>query len=310
MYVFDSVSSRQVLTIRHFCYPLRVRNFACVIVLLIFPGYLLCPPASPSAQTQSPQQQNTQPPTPTQPAAQPPQAAPSQLPLTPPQTLPPNPPPPVHVGPTIILDPAHGGTDSGARGQAGVIEKDIVMQYARVVRSDLERQGFRVVQTRDGDANPSYDDRAAVANAYRDAIFITLHVASTGEEGTARAYYYMFGSSPAPSPALDATASANPPHSTSLVSWNEAQLSHVETSHRLADMMQRELALRFSGSPAVATAVAVRGLRSVAAPAVAIEVSSVAADDVDALRSLAGALAVSISRALQLFRGSSAPGAN
>lgn len=307
MYVFDSVSSSQVLTVRHFCYPLRVKNFVYVIALLIFRGYLLCPPACSNAQTQSPQQQTTQPPA--QPAAQPPQAGPSQLPLTP-QQAPPNPPPPVHVGPTIILDPAHGGTDSGARGQAGVIEKDIVLQYARVVRSDLERQGFPVVLTRDGDANPSYDDRAAITNAYRDGIFITLHVASTGASGTARAYYYRFGSAPAPSPALDVTASANPPHSTSLVSWNEAQLSHVETSHRLADMMQRELAQRFRGSPAVATAVAVRGLRSVAAPAVAIEVSSVAADDVDALHSLAGPLAVSISRALQLFRGSSAPGAN
>lgn len=308
MYVFDSVSSRQVLSNRDFCYPLRVRNFAYFFALLIFPGYLLRPPACPRAQTQSSQQQTTQPPA--QAAAQSPQTAPSQLPLTPQQAPPPNPPPSVHVGPTIILDPAHGGTDSGARGQAGAIEKELVLQYARVIRGDLERQGFRVVLTRDGDANPSYDDRAAVANAYRDAIFISLHVSSTGPQGTARVYYYRFGSSPAASPAASAAEREGALRPTSLVSWQDAQSSHVETSHRLADSIQRELALRFSGSPAVATAVAVRGLRSVDAPAVAVEVSSVAADDADALHGLAGPLAVSISRALQLFRGSSTPGAN
>src|SRR5277367_5373274 len=95
------------------------------------------------------------------------------------------------AGPVIVLDPAHGGTDTGARGEA-IVEKDVALQIARTVRAGLQRQGYRVVMTRNDDSNPSYDDRAAVANAYREDIFISLHVASTGAPGTVRAYYMQF----------------------------------------------------------------------------------------------------------------------
>jgi N-acetylmuramoyl-L-alanine amidase len=39
--------------------------------------------------------------------------------------------PPVHTGPVIVIDPAHGGTDTGARGQSGVIEKDLICAGTR-----------------------------------------------------------------------------------------------------------------------------------------------------------------------------------
>ena len=95
------------------------------------------------------------------------------------------------VGPIIVLDPAHGGTDTGARGE-NIAEKDVVLRMAQSVRAELERRGYRVVMTRIDDSNPSYDDRAAVANARRDAIFISLHASSTGTDGTVRAYYMQF----------------------------------------------------------------------------------------------------------------------
>ncbi len=89
----------------------------------------------------------------------------------------------------IVLDAAHGGTDTGARGETGIVEKDVVLQIARTVRAELERQGYRVVMSRNDDSNPSYDERAAMANASRDAIFISLHIGSTGNPGTVRAFY-------------------------------------------------------------------------------------------------------------------------
>ena len=105
-----------------------------------------------------------------------------------------------------MLDPAHGGTDTGARGATGVAEKDIVLQFARTVRAELVRQNIRVVTTRDDDSNPSYDARAAIANGYRDAIFISIHVSSTGNAGTARAYYYRFSNSSVSAPASSSAA--------------------------------------------------------------------------------------------------------
>ena len=130
------------------------------------------------------------------------QQAPLQPPR-PPQTspAPPVPAPQVPAGPVIVLDPAHGGTDTGARGPDGVVEKDSVLQIVQSMRAELEQRGYRVVTTRNDDTNPSYDDRAGIANAYPGAVFVSIHISSTGKPGTARAYYDRFGTPIAPAPA-------------------------------------------------------------------------------------------------------------
>ncbi len=258
------------------------------------------PPLAIGAQAQSspatPAQQQA---TPQLPAAQ--DVAPAQAPA----------PAPVHIGPVVVLDPAHGGTDAGARGN-GIAEKDLVLEFARAVRIELERQGFRVVMTRNDDSNPSYDDRAATANAYRDALFVTIHVSSTGNLGTARAYYYQFGSPLSATAAPPASGVATPagvaPAPGGLLVWEEAQRSNVEASHRLADLLQGELARRFAGSPITSTPVAVRELRSVAAPAVGVEISSVVVSDPSFLRQLVGPLTASIVRSVVEFHQSGSTG--
>jgi N-acetylmuramoyl-L-alanine amidase len=228
---------------------------------------------------------------------------------TTPQTSPPQPQapavtipaPPVHVGPTIVIDPAHGGTDNGAQGPSGIVEKDMVLRFARQLRAEFERQGFRVVLTRNDDSNPSYEDRAATANAYRDAIFISLHVASTGKIGTAQTYSYEY-----PSASALATGISTP---RSFIPWEEAQQPYLETSHRFADLVQMQLGLRFSDSPNVSKPFAVRELRSVAAPAVAVELSSVAVPDINMLFSMGFPLMNALVRSVQLFRPApAAPG--
>ncbi len=221
---------------------------------------------------------------------------------TSPVSAPETPQSPAPAGPVIVLDPAHGGTDTGARGEA-VVEKDVALQIARTVRAGLERQGYRVVMTRNDDSNPSYDDRAAVANAYREVIFISLHVASTGAPGTVRAYYTQFAA-PVASEAVTGAASPkapNPPASR-LLNWEEAQRPYLDASHRLADLIQGELAQAFSGSPPVSTGVPVRVLRSVTAPAVAVEISSVSTPTPDLLTASAAPLADAIARAIAASR--------
>jgi N-acetylmuramoyl-L-alanine amidase len=213
--------------------------------------------------------------------------------------------PSASAGPVIVLDPAHGGSDTGARGETAV-EKDVALQIARSVRAELERQGYRVVMTRNDDSNPSYDDRAAVANAYRDVIFISLHVASTGATGTVRAYYTQF-STLVPSAPAAAPAAAKAP-TPGLLVWEEAQRPYLDASHRLADRIQGELAQAFSGSPTASTGVPVRALRSVTAPAVAVEISSVSTPTPDLLTASAAPLANAIARAIPASRPASSGG--
>jgi N-acetylmuramoyl-L-alanine amidase len=282
-----------------------VRNYFLLVTLIVATGLFPLaarqanqqpnqaepPSAVPSPQAQSPQQA---------------QQAPAIAPVPAPATAP--------TGPVIVLNPAHGGTDAGARGANGVAEKDVVLQFARTMRAELVHQGFRVVMARDDDSNPSYDDRAGTANAFRDAIFISIHVSSTGATGTARAYYYRFASSvifspspAAPPSAMPMSATGAPAQAPVLASsgftpWAEAQKPYVDASHHLADILQGELAQRFSGSPSASAGVAIRGLQSVAAPAIAVEISSVSVADTSSLMAMGTPLAISVSHAIQAFR--------
>jgi N-acetylmuramoyl-L-alanine amidase len=204
---------------------------------------------------------------------------------------------PAHTGPVIVLDPAHGGMDSGARGQNGVVEKDLVLLFARITRLALEREGFRVVMTRNDDSNPSYDERAALANSYRDVIFVSFHISSTGTLHTARVYSYQFPDA-APTAANPDTRAASTPLRTakppSLPAWEEAQRPYADASHHLADVLQADLALRYPGSPGASSAAAVRGLRSVAAPAIAVEISNVSVSNPNELAVMAAPVSTAI----------------
>ena len=93
---------------------------------------------------------------------------------------------------TVVLDPAHGGADFGARGPTGLAESDVVLDFARAARIALEAQRIRVLLTREGDRAPAFNDRSAMVNGLHNALFISLHVSSGGPVGTARAYYYLF----------------------------------------------------------------------------------------------------------------------
>jgi N-acetylmuramoyl-L-alanine amidase len=245
---------------------------------------------------------------------------PAQIPAPPPTQQTPTPPqqpapalnpaptaPPAHVGPVIVINAAHGGTDEGARADNGLLEKNVALILARMLRSEFERQGFRVVMTRNDDSNPSYEDRAAVANAFRDAVFISLHVSSTGQMGTARTYSYQFSTPRAAVSAATAGGPTNvvaPPNapSSGLILWEEAQRPYLESSHKLADTLQAALAQKFAGSPVASTRFAVRELRSVAAPAIAVELSSVTAADSNSLLAMGASLAVTIERSIQAVR--------
>ncbi len=188
----------------------------------------------------------------------------------------------------VVLDPAHGGTDLGARGTGGVRESDIVLEFATQVRAALESHGFLVMQTRQANENPSFDDRSAIANAQRGAVFVTLHIGSTGLPGTVRVYVMT-----------DLPASDD---ATGLIPWDRAQAPFLPLSRKLGDLVQGFLSQRFKGSPNTAQTAAVRQLRTTAAPAIAVEVSSVSVEDRGDLDRMAPGVADAIAQGAAAFR--------
>lgn len=74
----------------------------------------------------------------------------------------------------VVLDPGHGGEDSGAM-CGGVMEKDLTLDVARRVDRLLDSEGVGTLMTRLGDSYVSLPDRAAFGNRARDSIFISIH---------------------------------------------------------------------------------------------------------------------------------------
>jgi N-acetylmuramoyl-L-alanine amidase len=235
---------------------------------------------------QAPERQSAAPASPQQPATQVPPSVPGERPGGPPALV-------------IILDPAHGGPDSGAHGdgaEEGAVEKDLVLTIALAMRRDLERQGARVVLTRQTDAEVSINDRAALANGIGGGFFVSLHVGSSGPANTAETY--SFGTPHGGAP----PAFVPRPLGIDAVRWDDAQSSYAVPSRRFAELLQVELAQKLPRSPDVPQFAAVRQLRVVAHPAVAIELSSVAEEEPEALEKTAGPLASALLRAIAAYR--------
>jgi N-acetylmuramoyl-L-alanine amidase len=169
-------------------------------------------------------------------------------------------------------------------------ESEIVLDFATQVRRALELQGFQVVQTRQGNENPSFDDRSATANAQRGAVFVTLHISSTGLPGTARVYVNSD---------LSPVADAN-----GLIPWDRAQAPFLGLSKTFSDLVQGFLTQRFKGSPDAAQTASVRQLRTTAAPAIAVEISSVTVEDRANLDRMAPGVADAIARGAAAFKPS------
>lgn len=74
----------------------------------------------------------------------------------------------------VVLDPGHGGQDSGAM-VGGIVEKDLTLDIAQRVDRLLQTQGMATIMTRVGDSYSSLAERAALTNRVSDCIMISIH---------------------------------------------------------------------------------------------------------------------------------------
>ena len=85
--------------------------------------------------------------------------------------------------PVIVLDPGHGGLDSGATGLGGVQEKTLVYEFCVELKRQLDAtKRYRVVMTRDGDQYVDLDDRVDIARAANASLFISVHADTLSDD--------------------------------------------------------------------------------------------------------------------------------
>lgn len=94
---------------------------------------------------------------------------------------------------TIVLDPGHGGSDTGALSTNNHDEKTYTLIFAKLLAEKLEAAGARVILTRSNDTFVSLAQRPLIASRFNADAFISLHFDSSSTENSATgftAYYY------------------------------------------------------------------------------------------------------------------------
>ncbi|HSL83298.1 MAG TPA: N-acetylmuramoyl-L-alanine amidase [Thermoanaerobaculia bacterium] len=182
---------------------------------------------------------------------------------------------------TIVLDPGHGGAETGAVGPRGEAEKDLTLEIARALRARLlERLPVRVVLTRDEDAGLPLDTRSAIANQNKADLFVSIHVNSSLGSGARGAETYFLSMEASDARAAEVAAAENrlggagddPLHDLQLILWDLAQSYHLAASQRVASLIQEELNTTLGLRNRGVKQAPFRVLMGAAMPAVLVEV--------------------------------------
>ncbi len=173
----------------------------------------------------------------------------------------PRPPRPPYSPNIILLDPAHGGSDDGARLGKDGLEKDLSFAFAERLKSLLTDKGFTVVLTHpEAATGATGDQRAEIANRSRAVACLLLHTTSSGHG------VHLFTS------ALASGAKPGQPLPENYIApWDSAQASTLPKSEDLVNDLSNSLnGLRV---PVVAGSVSVAPIDSFTCPAVAVEIA-------------------------------------
>ncbi|MFN7518583.1 MAG: N-acetylmuramoyl-L-alanine amidase [Dolichospermum sp.] len=96
----------------------------------------------------------------------------------------------------VVIDPGHGGKDSGAPGLGGLLEKDVVLPISTKLARILEQNGVQVVLTRDADFFVELQGRVDIAKRVNATVFVSIHANSVDNRPDVNGlevYYYDSG---------------------------------------------------------------------------------------------------------------------
>jgi len=198
--------------------------------------------------------------------------------------------PPAPTRTIVILDPAHGGPETGALINDHLAEKDVTLALASRLRATLQSHNFTVITTRDGDpaAGLTADQRAEIANHTAALACLVLHATPTGNG------VHLFTSTLEPTPRHGA------------LPWNTAQAAFAQQSAQLDT--QLITALQHAQIASVNAQVNLAPLDNLACPAVAVEIAPLLAPDTGSTTGVDNAdyqqhVVESIATALVFWRG-------
>jgi N-acetylmuramoyl-L-alanine amidase len=167
----------------------------------------------------------------------------------------------------ILIDPAHGGPDPGAKLTDTLSEKSFTMAFGARLRAILTTSGFSVISTHESDPTVTFttDQRAEIANHAHPTACLVLHATDSGN-----GVHIISSELPPPDDSYD-------PDAHHPIPWNTAQAASIPQSLALAN--QIGVALNHVKLPVLVTRASIRPLDNLTCPAIAIEIAPLTHDD-------------------------------
>jgi N-acetylmuramoyl-L-alanine amidase len=163
---------------------------------------------------------------------------------------------------TVVLDPAHGGTDPGVKISEKVQEKELTLKIALLVQKELVKAGVQVVLTRDQDKEVPVAERIKTIERTQPRLLVSLHV-NGGFFKTAKGFEVYF-------PGFKA-AKAGKEDSAAIIG-DMKKNKHLNESVRLAQNIQKQLESVFPKENRGLREAPVQLLEAMAAPGVVVEI--------------------------------------
>jgi N-acetylmuramoyl-L-alanine amidase len=193
---------------------------------------------------------------------------------------------------TVVIDPGHGGLETGAKGKFGTLEKTVTLQIGHKLKSIIERNlSLRVVMTREKDVDVSLENRAAIANNNEAYVFISIHangsprrdahgsetfflnLNATDEEARRLAYLENNESE------IGSKISSENEDDIKMILWDMAQSAFIKQSSMLAESIQNQLNALLKTTNRGIKQAPFKVLTGVACPAVLVEVAFISNPD-------------------------------
>jgi N-acetylmuramoyl-L-alanine amidase len=193
---------------------------------------------------------------------------------------------------TVVIDPGHGGLETGAKGRFGNLEKDITLAISLKLKAMIEKDmGFEVVLTRDRDVDVPMETRSAVANNHKAALFISIHANGAVQKKAAgsetfflslnatdeetRRLAYLENNSTELQTRVDPSAD----NDLMMILWDMAQNAYIKQSSRLAELVQGELDAMLGTRNRGIKQAPFKVLTGVACPAILVEAAFISNPD-------------------------------
>jgi N-acetylmuramoyl-L-alanine amidase len=171
----------------------------------------------------------------------------------------------------VVLDPGHGGHDTGAEGPNKSQEKSVTLKMASALATELNNE-YKVESTRTGDYGLDIPDRTSTANHLEADLFISIHTGGSFLHNAGGMTIFYFTEFSGQSPASDSKSSASFEDGDVKIPWDNIQSKHAGSSSILAKSIQTRIneALKFSKCKVQSAPLLV--LRGADMPAVLIEI--------------------------------------